>query len=125
MEHEFPFGTFHPEKHDYFFRISFRLGNFPVELAKRSRSTLHLDQNFREFLENGKKQGRYNYPEYTEILSWNNKHPLKQTHSILTNAAVLPSVAINTITSEIIHGVDTSCSILTGPISTFVNIYKK
>ena len=59
MENEIPFGTSHTEEHDYFFRISVRPGNFPVELVKRSSSTLHLNQNFREFLVNGKQQGRY------------------------------------------------------------------
>ena len=65
------------------------------------------------------------YPKYTEMLSWNNKHPLKQTNSVLTNAAVLSSVAINTITSVIVHGVNTSSFILTGLNGTIVDIYEK
>ena len=52
-------GTSHTEKYDYLFRISLRPRNFPMELAKRLRSTIHLNQNFREILVNGKQQGRY------------------------------------------------------------------
>ena len=31
MEHEFPFGTFRPEKQDYLFRCSVALGNLPLK----------------------------------------------------------------------------------------------
>jgi len=41
MEHEFPFGTFRPEKQDYLFRRSVAQGNFPLVvyhlLSKRNR----------------------------------------------------------------------------------------
>ena len=34
MEHEFPFGTFRPEKQDHLFRSSVATGNFPPERLK-------------------------------------------------------------------------------------------
>ena len=46
-----------PGKTRHLFRIFIPPGNFPVEWAKRSSSTLHLNQNFREFLVNN--QGPY------------------------------------------------------------------
>ena len=35
MEHEFPFGIFHPEKQDYLLRRSVDLGNFPSENTQK------------------------------------------------------------------------------------------
>ena len=35
MNHEFPFGTFRPEKQDYLFRCSVVPGNFPLERLKK------------------------------------------------------------------------------------------
>ena len=36
MEHEFPFGTFRPEKQDYLVRRSVAPGNFPLEQPEKS-----------------------------------------------------------------------------------------
>ena len=36
MEHEFPFGIFHPEKQDYLFRFSVAPGHFPLGRSKKS-----------------------------------------------------------------------------------------
>ena len=58
----------------------------------------------------------------TGILYWNDPFISYNRHTVLTNAAVLSSVAIDTITSVIIHGVDTSCSILAGLINTIVDV---
>ena len=63
------------------------------------------------------------HSNWTEIYIWNNE--VWRKYVVLTNAAVLSSVAINTITSVIVHGIDTSCSILTGLNSTIVNICEK
>ena len=38
MEHEFPFGIFHPEKQDYLFRCSDAAGNFRLGRPKQSCS---------------------------------------------------------------------------------------
>ena len=45
--------------------------------------------------------------------------------TVLTNAAVLSSVAISTYTSVIIHGVDTSSSVVTRLDSTIIDICSK
>ena len=45
MEHEFPFGTFHPEKQDYLFRCSVAPGNFPLGRPKTSCS-IYLPTGF-------------------------------------------------------------------------------
>ena len=38
MEHELPFGIFHPEKQDYLFRCSVASGSFPLGRPKKSCS---------------------------------------------------------------------------------------
>ena len=55
MEHEFPFGIFHPEKKDYLFRFSFALGNFPLGRPKKSCSFLFSNRISRRILVNGKQ----------------------------------------------------------------------
>ena len=63
------------------------------------------------------------HSNWTEIYIWNNK--VWSKYVVLTNAAVLSSVSINTSTNVIVHGIDTSCSIFTGLTSTIVDIYEK
>jgi len=41
MEHEFPFGTFRPEKQDYLFRRFVAPGNFPLQRPEKL-CTLHF-----------------------------------------------------------------------------------
>ena len=45
MEHEIPFGIFHPEKQDHLFRRSVTAGNFPQERTKNS-SSIHFPIRF-------------------------------------------------------------------------------
>ena len=55
MEHEFPFGIFHPQKKDYLFRCSVALGNFPLGRPKKSCSFIFSNRISRGILVNGKQ----------------------------------------------------------------------
>ena len=62
MEHKFPFGIFHPQKQDYFFRCSVALGNFPLEDPK-SRVPFTFQLDFPEIFVNNQFHG----PDYLEV----------------------------------------------------------
>ena len=46
MKHDFPWGTFSPEKQDYLFRRSIAPERFPLERQKKSPSIYFLKNNF-------------------------------------------------------------------------------
>ena len=56
MEHEFPFGIFHPEKQDYIFRCQFRCSR-KVPVGKTQKVAFHLLSNriSRKIFVNGKQ----------------------------------------------------------------------
>ena len=55
IEHEFPFGTFRPEKQDYLFRRFVTPGNFPPKRPKKFVLYLLSNRIFQKSFENGEQ----------------------------------------------------------------------